>query len=397
MKNFTGIQLSEPFTFRLYEDCCEMAEYASDNCIKMLPEKTEELSKIVLSEFGEGKKKLHTLYQEIVIQKENILQCNSGLLCRNKKLFIKNNDQENSSETDVNIEKNQDHNKLKLLYEEFNCLISTDYVKKLTEIHSYLSELVSPATAATIIFTKPSVNFPFTKNITTIPFMKNLMKGALIFFAIFVFFFIFTNVPEEYFVKIGNFFSFISNYDYSLKGSLLGDKVANFLVSLSAAALGGYFYSLHTANKYFVKRTFDKKYVTYYNIRIVIGIISGMILANFIKSEDKTLSNIPFVLLAMLGGFSVEAVILIMKKLIGSIIIVFKGNPDDIAETLEQEYKAKTNIEISKFKMERYKELLEFSKVIQSDLSSVEKSAPENKEILDKLKESYNEILINFN
>ena len=95
MKNFYGIKLSEPFPFRLYEDCCEMAKYASDNCIKLDELKMSGLSKIIFDEpekisspentttvhtnqnnknpEGKEKRRIHNVYQEIANFKEDML------------------------------------------------------------------------------------------------------------------------------------------------------------------------------------------------------------------------------------------------------------------------------------------------------------------------------------
>lgn len=393
MKNFYGVKLSEPFSFRIYEDCCEMAKYASDNCLKMDEVKTSELSKIFLNKKDEKQNEIQLLYHEIVNFKEEMLEDKCGLIYRLKKIFCKK-EKSDSSSPDLSIKSSKDElDYLKKLYSDFNSLLTPENISELTQIHGYLSGIVAPATAATILFTKPTTNFPFTKSISTIPFMRNLMMGAVLSLIVFVVLLVLTNIPKDKIAEIRPMY--LKNFIFT--GSNFGKSVTNMIVSLSAAALGAYFYSMYTANRYFIKRTFDRKYVTYYNLRIVIGMISGFILANFVGDDENVIKKISFILLAITGGFSAEGVMLILKKIMGAIITMFKGDPTEIKEDLEQEFKAKSEIEISKYKMERFKELIEFSKSIPEEYSDKEKAEAGIKEMLDKIRNNYKDLLSKYN
>jgi len=58
-----------------------------------------------------------------------------------------------------------------------------------------------------------------------------------------------------------------------------------------AAGLGACFYSLNEARKYVTSRTFDDKFIPHYYNRITIGIIAGVILANFLMWNHSALKN----------------------------------------------------------------------------------------------------------
>ena len=403
MKNFYGVKLSEPFSFRIYEDCCEMAKYASDNCLKMDEAKTSELAKIFLIRKDENPNKIQILYHDIVNFKEVMLEDKCGLIYRLKKIFCRK-EKSDSSSTDLSLQSSKDElDYLKKLYSDFNSLLTPEDISQLTQIHGYLSGIVAPATAATILFTKPTTNFPLTRSISTIPFMRNLMMGAVMSLIVFVVVLIIQVIPSE----TKRQFSQAYIINFLEFGRLMGTNASNYIMSLSAAALGAYFYSMYTANRFFIKRTFDRKFVTYYNLRIVIGMISGFILANFVGSNSglkkllgfdvKDLDNISVILLAIIGGFSAEGVMIVLKKILGAIITMFKGDPSEIKEDLEQEFKAKSEIEISKYKMERFKELIEFSKSIPEEYVDKVNSEAGIKDMLDKIRNNYKDLLSKYN
>jgi hypothetical protein len=322
MKNQLPLKLAEPFLFRIYEDVSEMAKFAVDDGKKLDETIMSKISPIVI--------KVTDLYCEIV--------------------KIKDSD-DNGNEQD-----------LSKLYKNF-CEALKDDTTDLINIHKHLSEVVAPATPGTIKFTKPTVNFPFTKAINTIPFIRNLMISCVFFLLLFILNLVIINMPPEN-IKCIDFF---------------GSKVSNIIQLLLASALGSYFYSIYTANKYFVNRTFDKKYVTFYNNRIIIGIISGFILAYLIKGnidgkESKELRNIfeqfSPVLLALLGGFSADAVIRILNRIVAMLIALVQGETKDILQEKEIYWKNKLESENTKLRLDNYKQLLDFYSNNKSSIST---------------------------
>ncbi len=104
-----------------------------------------------------------------------------------------------------------------------------------------------------------------------------------------------------------------------------------------AAALGAVFYVLFTALQYVNNRTFDPAYNTVYVIRFVLGVLSGLILAaligqsNFAKGNAQIMSLGPAVL-ALLGGFSTEAVYQILQRMVDVLLAAVKGDGADVAQ-----------------------------------------------------------------
>ena len=104
-----------------------------------------------------------------------------------------------------------------------------------------------------------------------------------------------------------------------------------------AAALGAVFYVLFTALQYVNNRTFDPRYNTVYLIRFVLGVLSGLIMAaligqsSFARSNAEIMSLGPAVL-ALLGGFSTEAVYQILQRMVDILLAAVKGDGADAAQ-----------------------------------------------------------------
>jgi hypothetical protein len=206
---------------------------------------------------------------------------------------------------------------------------------KLSKIYSKLTEIVAPASPLSIEFTKPSVGF-FFKGKKTIPIIRMMWLMSLFFLAGLI----------------------VSRLE------ILPADVALPVSLFFASGLGAYFFSLYTANRYVVTRTFDPKYVTFYYNRIIIGILSGYILANII--DVKTLLNIsenvftqfsPYVI-AILGGFSADAVMKILNRIVAMLVTMVEGDAKEMLKGREEELKIKFSAELQKLRLNYSKELL---------------------------------------
>jgi hypothetical protein len=104
-----------------------------------------------------------------------------------------------------------------------------------------------------------------------------------------------------------------------------------------AAALGAVFYVLFTAHQYVKDRTFDPRYNTVYLIRFVLGVLSGLIMAalvgqsNLAKSSSQIMSLGPAVL-ALLGGFSTEAVYQVLQRMVDILLAAVNGDGANAAK-----------------------------------------------------------------
>ena len=105
----------------------------------------------------------------------------------------------------------------------------------------------------------------------------------------------------------------------------------------SAAALGAVFYVLFTAHSYVKDRTFDPRYNVLYVIRFVLGVLAGLILAIVLNqsslfAKDSPASRFAPAVIALLGGFSTEAVYQILQRMVDLLLAAIRGDDSDAAK-----------------------------------------------------------------
>jgi len=132
-----------------------------------------------------------------------------------------------------------------------------------------------------------------------------------------------------------NLATFASLDTPSLDVSISGKKELNWLF---AAALGAVFYVLFTAHGYVKDRTFDPRYNSLYLIRFVLGVLAGLILAYVVAAapllnKNETLRNLGPAVIALLGGFSTEAVYQVLQRLVDILLAAVRGDGSDAAKT----------------------------------------------------------------
>lgn len=106
------------------------------------------------------------------------------------------------------------------------------------------------------------------------------------------------------------------------------------LAYLGAALLGASFSGLFTAYKFVQSRTFDPAQGSSYMVRVVLGTVSGLILANIGSSligaqTSGALSALGPGTLALVGGYSADAVNLILQRIADTLVTTVRGNTDD--------------------------------------------------------------------
>ncbi len=104
---------------------------------------------------------------------------------------------------------------------------------------------------------------------------------------------------------------------------------------LAAAALGSAFAGLITASDYLKNRTFNPQYVPVYVLRLLIGLLAGMILANIgsgLIESDATIAKLGPGIIALLGGYSAQAVQGILDRLVEVLTTLVKGKDDAAAQ-----------------------------------------------------------------
>jgi hypothetical protein len=122
----------------------------------------------------------------------------------------------------------------------------------------------------------------------------------------------------------------VTNILLTLYGNSLAIEKLNWCF---AAGLGAVFYVLFAAHGYVKDRTFDPRYNTVYLIRFVLGVLSGLILAIVLGASlfknNPTISNLGPAVIALLGGFSTEAVYQILQRLVDILLAAVRGDDSD--------------------------------------------------------------------
>jgi hypothetical protein len=122
-----------------------------------------------------------------------------------------------------------------------------------------------------------------------------------------------------------------------------------FLNWVFGAGMGASFYVLTKAQPYLQNRSYDPKYNNTYICRFVIGIVSGVILAlitNAMNGTDKTglLTKLGPGMIAIIGGYSAEAVQLILQRLSDVITATVRGdNSSDTKAKLQASHSTRIN------------------------------------------------------
>lgn len=169
--------------------------------------------------------------------------------------------------------------------------------KESLSIHNQLSILSKPANPVSIKYTEYSKGLFLVRN-KIVNYLMILTVFSLVLFVVFTIF-------------------------------LSKDKAfSSILLIVSASGLGSGFYTLTTVRKYIINRTYNPRYTPTYIIRFILGITSGTILALFLK--DTFVENgysFSVELLALIGGFSADAVTAILQRIADTLITIVKG-PD---------------------------------------------------------------------
>lgn len=119
--------------------------------------------------------------------------------------------------------------------------------------------------------------------------------------------------------------------------------------ALMGAALGASFYVMLKTQPYLVTRSFDPKYNAVYISRFITGVIGGVILNMAIgpaihanASGNQVVALTPGIL-AILGGYSAEAVEQILQRLVEVLLAIVRGDGSAQAQSkLAVEQAAKT-------------------------------------------------------
>lgn len=196
----------------------------------------------------------------------------------------------------------------------------------LSEIHECLAHVVAPAMPRTIhLLETDQASRTLLGILGPLPNIRRLMAAALGFIALFL------ALAQSQQINGTNLQKLFSELDGLELLIVLG-------FYMSAAGLGACFNALFKAHSYISRQTYDPRYDSSYWIRIALGIIAGLMLAQLIPGEqlpsgsgDKqqaaTSVGLAKPLLAVLGGFSASLVHMILERLVDTVESLFRTSP----------------------------------------------------------------------
>ena len=197
---------------------------------------------------------------------------------------------------------------------DLNPLIESNDLKDLISAHNILSKNVAPATPKSINYLKAICTGDEKKSIfQRLPIIRNLVILAIVFLAIF----------------IGTSLSSQVNTT-SLSEGVLSNSGLSLLINISflcsISGLGVVFYLLKSVSEGVQNATLKPEQSIYYVALIVLGLISGLILSEIVSSynEGKDLSIFNNAVLALIGGFSSDAIFGILQGIINKIKSIFQ-------------------------------------------------------------------------
>jgi hypothetical protein len=228
-------------------------------------------------------------------------------------------------------------------------------IRKVLELHSDLSLLVAPATPRSLGAT---LHRPWKERFVRPSFIAGLLMLAIATISVFVATIALAGEPS---IGVG------------------GQRVLEQLNWMAAAVLGATFSALFTAYRYIVNRTFDPQYTAVYWVRIIVGGVAGVVLANFGQNIGDTTTKFTPALLSLLGGYSAEAVNQLLMRFTEMLVAAVKGSNEAQLREKEKEVttaKTKAREELARQKDRTAEELtaiLDDAKRVQAPAALIDR------------------------
>lgn len=193
-------------------------------------------------------------------------------------------------------------------------LIENCSVDNLVNAHNMLCKNISPATPKSIAFTKKLREDTSKKSLLSkLPLIRNLIILALVFLAVFIF----TGSSPD-----------VSNQSLDL--GVMNNHGTSLLLNLaylsSIAGLGVLFYLLKSVSTSVKNGDLVPEDTIYYIALIVLGVISGLIMSeilNFYTKDPESINLFNKSVLALIGGFSSDAIFTVLQGLIDRLKAIF--------------------------------------------------------------------------
>ncbi len=197
-------------------------------------------------------------------------------------------------------------------------LIEDSSVDDLINAHNLLVKNIAPATPKSIRYTRALYNEDKDVSIfRKLPLVRNLILLALFFLVLFVATALTPQVNNQ-----------------SLDQGVLKNNGINLLLNLgflaSISGLGVTFYLLKTVSSSVKNGTLIPEDSIYYIALIVLGVIAGLLVSEIIVVPEGSADNVSLfgkTVLALLGGFSSDAIFTILQSIIERLKALFSFNP----------------------------------------------------------------------
>jgi len=233
-------------------------------------------------------------------------------------------------------------------------------IRQLAWAHDKLKRLIRPANPGTILLMNHQSRQKTTLNfLGPIPLVRRLW--ILAFASLFIF--IALSMLKQTFGNVN-------------LGTSSLTEILLLPTLLASAALGASFTGLYRANRFVVRGTYDIKYDGHYWIRVVTGLIAGVILANLVSEDLFTNENVRKIskpTLAMLGGFSSEVVYRILTRLVDTVESFVRGDAKEMAHLERKAKKAQYNENVIRARFQLTSQLVKLQKEFEGgqDLQSI--------------------------
>jgi hypothetical protein len=214
-------------------------------------------------------------------------------------------------------------------------------------LHNMLAAAISPATPATVLLMEKTATASW-KFLGPVPLVRKMMVVTIFCLAAFLGLFLFPEVDGT-----------------TINGDILSYEPLAFFLNesfiVSSAALGASFYALFEAYKYIATSSYDAKYDSIYWIRFILGVVSGVLLAQFLfvgtaqtgATDAGNMSIMTYKpLLAFLGGFSARVVHKILNSLVDSVETFISGSARDAVRAREESARVEIQEKISGIQQE---------------------------------------------
>ena len=193
-------------------------------------------------------------------------------------------------------------------------LIQNCSVDNLVNAHNMLCKNVAPATPKSIAYTRKLREDTDKKTLfSKLPLVRNLIILSLVFLATFII----TGSSED-----------VNNTSLDL--GVMNNHGASLLLNLaylsSIAGLGVLFYLLKNVSASVKNGNLVPEDTIYYIALIVLGVISGLIMSeilNFYTKDPDSINLFNKSVLALIGGFSSDAIFTVLQGLIDRLKAIF--------------------------------------------------------------------------